>query len=96
MKLFGKFGRIRLERNAAFYRHRGFVFTTRVRKGAGTIGGRTLFVAYHSGSKRWRDNFNGGGRSFLAGNRWPWEHVQIGQLEFGFTQNANAVPYTSH
>ena len=83
-------------------RQRAFVVTVRFGPGAGCKSlngrlwrqaGRTLFLAYQSGSKDWRESHGGGQRHFLAGCKRPWEHLQIGNLEFGYTRNANAVPY---
>ena len=82
--------KIRFEQNVY---GRGFVSRVVFGMGAGYIGGRTLFLGCNSGSKQWREDHRGGQRHFMAGCKYPWEHIQIGSLEFGLTQNANAVPH---
>jgi len=62
-----------------------WVLSLQWRKGAGCIGGRTLFVAYNSGSRNWQLRFRG-----RAYNR-----ALLG-FEAGLTRNANIVPYVSH
>ena len=71
---------------------KGFVLKAQFGHGAGHIHGRTLFVAFNSGSLRWlRENWNG--RLAFAHNFI--DYSRIGNLEFGFTQNANIVPYAT-
>ena len=77
------------------YGKRGFVLSIRLNKGAGYIGGREAFLAFNSGKKQWRDEHTGG--SFCGvWKRWPWEHIQVGGLEIGMTQNAQFPPYAKH
>ena len=90
MKIRAGFGK-----NASYRNRPGFVAKVVFGKGAGWIGGRTLFLAHNSGSKNHRDDHKGGERFFLPGCRYRWEHIQAGGWELGLTQNANAVPYVS-
>ena len=73
------------------YGIRGFVLSIRLNKGAGYIGGRTAFLAFNSGKKQHRDDHMGG--TLQSYKRWPWEHLQVGGLELGMTQNAQLPPY---
>ena len=73
------------------YGKRGFVLSIRLNKGAGYIGGRTTFLAFNSGKKQHRDDHMGG--TLQSYKRWPWEHLQVGSLELGMTQNAQLPPY---
>ncbi len=83
--------RIRLSKNTMPSR-KGGVLSIIFRKGAGTVGGATLFAAWKSGSKLWRDVNRCGSVSWTH-NRF--DLMCIGHLEFGFTRNANIVPYAS-
>lgn len=83
--------RVRIDRNK-----RGFTFRVAFGPGAGRVRwsddrtrvlvtGRTLFVAWHSDSRRWARRHRPG--SMAAAGRIP--------LEIGITRNANRVPYMS-
>ena len=76
------------------YGKRGFVLSIRLNKGAGYIGGREAFLAFNSGRKQHRDDHMGG--ALHANKRWVWEHIQVGSLELGMTQNAQFPPYAKH
>lgn len=61
-------------------------------RGAGYIGGWTVFVAFNSGSRAWQrahrnDCKHDGKRQSLF--------TRLTSIEVGFTRNANLVPYVS-
>jgi len=51
--------------------------------GAGYIGGSTLYLARNSGSSQWKHQFRG-------------QPLPKFGIEFGWTRNANRVPYLAH
>lgn len=71
-------------------KRKGFVLQIVLGSGAGRIHGRTIFIAYNSGSLQWARKFANGHinsiHSFI-------DYTRIGNFEVGFTQNANVVPY---
>lgn len=77
---FGKRIRIAFHRNE--YWKPGFVLSIDFGKGAGYIGGRTLYLAFNSGSRRWARRNRG----------LPW-YSPI--LQCSLTRNANRVPYAA-
>jgi len=77
------------ERARFIHRGRGWVVRLDRKPGAGYIGGWTAFIAWRSGSLRWK-------RAHRAGS-WRDLPAQfgaiIGWLEVGVTKNGNVVPY---
>jgi hypothetical protein len=76
-------------------RRPSFVLKIILGNGAGYLWGRTLFVAYRSGSLRWLRDYRGGQLPVYPA-AWKQGYYRIGDLEFGFTHNANIVPYLSN
>ena len=75
----------RFARNASFHPY-GFVFQLIYGKGAGYLGGVTIFAAFNCG----RSNFGGRGADR------PTRSLLQAPIRIGFTRNANRVPYTSN
>ncbi len=73
----------------------GWVWNLMIGPGAGYIGGRTAFVAWRSGSLRWNRQYRRTSRP-PGHTSWRQGRWRIGCLEFGWTGDANIVPYTSH
>ena len=76
---------------------RGWVVNLLFGPGAGYIGGSTVFVAWKSGSLHWSLRHRGGDFSKnCSASPWRAGYFRLGKLEFGWTRNANLVPYTAH
>jgi hypothetical protein len=85
--------RLSYKTNYRGYNYRGFVLEVIIGKGAGYIGGHTVFIAYNSGSLKWlRNNRNG----IVSFQHNFIDYSRIGNIELGFTQNANVVPYPQY
>ena len=67
---------------------KGWVFKSLFGKGAGYKGGSTIFLAWCSGSRKWHLQFRGERAYRQRFGSW-----HIGPLEFGWTRNANSVPW---
>lgn len=74
----------RRDLNASFHPY-GFVFKLIYGKGAGYLGGLTIFAAFNCGRKNVGRPADQPTRSFLKA-----------PIRIGFTRNANRVPYTFH
>ena len=76
-----------------FYRNarqqKGWVWKVLFGKGAGYKRGSTIFLAWHSGSRRWYLSHRD------ASDYTKRYGCHLGPLEFGWTRNANAVPWAA-
>lgn len=71
----------------------GFTIKFNFSGGAGYHTGRTLFLAYNSGSREWVNLYRGG-RSPWTGREYSWL-TRVTGIEAGLTRNANAVPWAA-